>query len=153
MKLLQDLSMSFVSLAWCPPCLLVLHQFCCSVWKWCFCRKRFWQPFPFGSASWHLQNWFRIAVCDQALVQYNHCRPGELEMHRKWWHKCCINAPPEIQGENEGKQHVGASWGLMAVLSLWDNVGMGDKICSDGKSWYVIRISLLDSHYATKRHL
>lgn len=84
-------------------------------------------------------------------VQRNCCRPGELEMHRKWWHKWCINAPTEIQGENEGKQHVGASWGQMAVLSLWDNVGMGDKICSDDNSWYVIRISFLDSHYATKK--
>lgn len=84
-------------------------------------------------------------------VQHNCCRPDELDMHRKWWHNCCRNAPTEIRGENEGKQHVGASWGQMAVLSLWDNVGMGDKICSDGKSWYVIRISLLDSHYATKR--
>lgn len=113
----------------------------------------------FGSRSRSVQPRGTCRIDSESLcvtrpsVQCNHCRPGELEMHRKWWHKCCINAPPEIQGENEGKQHVGASWGLMTVLSLWDNVGMGDKICSDGKSWYVIRISLLDSHYATKRHL
>lgn len=149
-KLLEDLSMSFVSLAWYPPCLVVLHH-SCSVWKWCFCRKRFWQLSMFGSTPWHMQNWFRIAVCDQAL--------GAAQLPPAWWagdaqktmtqvlHKCSHRNP---EG-NEGKQHMRDSWGQMAVLHFWDNVRMGDKICSDGNSWYVIRITLLDSHYATKR--